>query len=107
MPPIPRRLLTSTAVVRVPVEGYGGAYAEPRTIAHVCWQPEQPVRATATQVGAPCTGTLFVDAVFSEGTFAIPAGSLVSVDGDTECCVQSCAALPSPQNVHHWEVVLA
>lgn len=107
MPPIPRRLLTSKASVRVPVPGFGGTYAEAREISHVCWQPEQPLRRTDHQAGAPCKGTLFIDAVLSEGAFEIPAGSLVSVDGDTECCVQECAALPSPKNVHHWEVTLA
>ncbi|NGM17723.1 minor capsid protein [Eggerthellaceae bacterium zg-893] len=107
MPPIPLRLLASTAVVRTPAPGFGGTYSEPREIRHVCWQPAQPARQTAHQIGAPCKGTLFIDAALSEGAFEVPAGSLVSVDGDAECCVQECAALPSPADVHHWEVALA
>lgn len=107
-PPIPRRLLASTARVRVPLPGaaYGGEYGEHREIAGVCLQGADSLRPTDYQLRDTTTGVLFVDAVNSRGAFAVPAGSLVSVDGGPESCVAECREYAEGRRVHHWELVL-
>lgn len=105
-PPIPRRLLTSTAVVRTRVEGgYGGEFEAPRTIRGVCYQPVDAARRTDWQIRDAPTGVLFVPSA-SPGAFAIPPGSMVSVDGGPESCVGTCDELSVGGRVHHWEVEL-
>ena len=43
----------------------------------------------------------------TEGAFAIPAGSLVSVDGSPPVAATSCVPrLDGMGRVHHWEVAL-
>lgn len=109
MIPIPKWLLTSTATVRTPREGvYGGEYNDPVEIGRVCYQGAAALRRTGYQLQAPVKGVLFIDPRASVGAFEIPAGSLVSVDGEvSEAAVQECAPVPSAANLHHWEVTLA
>ena len=110
MTPIPRRLLGSTALVRVPKDGeYGGEFEEPVEIGHVRLQPAHGVRMESYRFTDPNpVGLLFVDAKNSEGAFEIPVGSLVSVDGADWASVRTVAAYPDfYRNVHHWEVELA
>ncbi|MBQ9042311.1 MAG: hypothetical protein IJ111_05790 [Eggerthellaceae bacterium] len=109
MIPLPKWLLTSTATVRVPAKSgvYGGEYAEPVTIGRVCFQGAASIKATAYQLQAPVKGVLFIDPNVSEGAFEIPAGALVSVDGEvSEATVHECIPVPSAANLHHWEVTL-
>lgn len=109
MMPLPRRLLRSTAKVKVPKEGspYGGQYEEPVTIERVCFEAAASIRRTDYQLQAPLKGTLYIDPKVSEGAFAIPAGSLVSVDGEvSDAIVHECQPIPSLANLHHWEVLL-
>ncbi len=108
MIPLPRRLLTSTAEVRVPrAGGYGGEYEEPVAVRHVRFVPKADLRPTAYQLQSPVKGTLYVDAHWSEGAFEIPAGSLVSVDGEeSPSCAHECRELSAGGAVHHWEVDL-
>ena len=48
-----------------------------------------------------------MDAVSTEGAFAVPAGSLVSVDGSPPVAATSCVPCPDGMGrVHHWEVAL-
>ncbi len=107
--PIPKRLLTSSASVRTPKEGalYGGEYNDPVTIGRVCFQGEAGIRRTDYQLQAPVKGVLFIDPNVSVNAFAIPAGSLVSIDGEqSEATVHECNPVPSAANLHHWEVTL-
>ena len=107
--PIPRRLMQSTATVRVPKNDspYGGEFEEPVTIEYVAFEASASIRRTDYQLEAPLKGTLFIDPKTSIGAFAIPAGSLVSVDSEiSEATVHDCQAIPSLANLHHWEVFL-
>lgn len=110
MIPLPRRLLRSTATVKVPKEGtpYGGIYEEPVTIERVYFEPTASIRRTDYQLQAPLKGTLYIDPKVSVGAFEIPAGALVSVDGEvSDATVHECLPIPSAAHVHHWEVTLA
>lgn len=109
MMPIPRRLLTQEATVRIPKEGgYGGEYQEPTRISCVRFEPCLSVSASAYQLQAPAKGTLFIDATNSEPAMEVPAGSLVSVDGEvSEACVKECCPIREAGRVHHWELVLS
>ncbi len=107
--PIPRRLMRSTATVRVPKSDspYGGVFEEPVTIEHVAFEASDSIRRTDYQLEAPLRGILYIDPITSVGAFAIPAGSLVSVDGEvSEATVHDCQPTPSLKNLHHWEVLL-
>ena len=108
MIPLPKWLMTSTATVRVPKGGmYGGEYEEPVTVERVCFQGEAAVRRADYQLQAPMRGVLFVDPSVSIGAFEIPAGSLVSIDGEeSEATVHECVPVPSAASLHHWEVTL-
>lgn len=108
-PPIPRRMLPSSCTVREPLDdgGFGGRYGEERAMRFVRFEPSDEVRATEYQLRDGPKGTLFVDARSTEGAFAIPAGSLVSVDGSPPVAATSCAPCPDGMGrVHHWEVAL-
>lgn len=106
--PIPRLLLPSSATVRVRIAdgGMGGRYEEPVVLRHVRFEPEDGAENLSWQLRGGAKGTLFVDAVNTEGAFAIPAGSLVSVDGSPESAVARCEEARSFDRVHHWEVAL-
>ncbi|MCB6760063.1 minor capsid protein [Adlercreutzia equolifaciens] len=109
MIPLPRRMLRQTATVRVPKDGpYGGEYEEAQTIERVWFDASATIRQTDYQLQAPVRGTLFIDPNTSAGAFAIPAGSLVSVDGEvSEATVHECSPIKDGRGrVHHWEVVL-
>lgn len=106
--PIPRRLLPSNASVRVRIAdgGMGGRYEEPVELRHVRFEPQDAAENLSWQLRSGTKGTLFVDAASTEGAFAIPAGSLVSVDGGPEAAVTGCEELRCFGRVHHWEVAL-
>lgn len=109
MIPLPRRMLQQTAIVRVPKDTpYGGEYEEPKTIDHVWFDASATIRRTDYQLEAPVKGTLFIDPKVSVGAFEIPAGSLVSVDGEvSEAAVHDCSTIKDNMGkVHHWEIVL-
>lgn len=109
MIPLPRRMLRQSASVRVPKDGaYGGEYEDAVTIGRVWFDATAPIRQTDYQLQAPVRGTLFVDPNVSVGAFAIPAGSLVSIDGEaSEATVHECSPVKDGRGrIHHWEVVL-
>ena len=107
--PIPLSLLPDTALVKVPAEGdYGGEYAPDATISHVRFDSTSALRVSEYVSDDGAQGVLYVDAANSGGAFAIPEGSLVSVDGGKTWM----AALSVSEYmcfggaVHHWEVEL-
>lgn len=109
MIPLPRRMLRQTAEVRVPKDGpYGGEYEEAKTIDHVWFDASASIRQTEYQLQAPVKGLLFIDPKVSSGAFAIPAGSLVTIDGEVSgATVHECSPIKDGRGrVHHWEVVL-
>lgn len=108
-PPIPRRMLPSSCTVREPLDdgGFGGRYGEERSMRFVRFESSDDVRATEYQLRDGPKGTLFIDSVSTEGAFAVPAGSLVSVDGSPPVAATSCVPCPDGMGrVHHWEVAL-
>jgi hypothetical protein len=100
--------MTSTATVKTPKEGgYGGEYNEPVTIAGVCFDRTASLMVTDYQLQAPVKGVLFIDPHVSKGAFEIPAGSLVSVDGEvSDATVHECEPVYGWGGLHHWECVL-
>lgn len=107
---IPKRYLPHTVQVQVPKDsdGFGGQYEEPQTIAHVRVEPLWTLRATQYQLQDGAHGILFVDAVNSEGAFEIPAGSLVTLEGEpSPANVLACHPFIGADEVHHWEVELS
>ena len=108
MVPIPKRLLPSRAEVRVPEEEDGRqGFSDKRLLLGVRYEQRASVRATDYQLQDATTGLLFNDAVNTAGAMELPSGSLVSVDGATECCVASCTRYVDERgHVHHWEVEL-
>lgn len=108
MVPIPKRLLPSRAEVRAPEEEGGRqGFSDKRLLLGVRYEQRASVRATDYQLQDATTGLLFIDAVNTAGAMELPAGSLVSVDGATECCVASCTRYVDERgHVHHWEVEL-
>lgn len=103
---IPSRLLTSSAEVRVPADGdYGGEYAsEAATIDGVMYVASSSLDRSQTTLTDGAAGVLFVDALHSSGAFAVPVGSLVSIDGAPEVSAVSVREFRVGDDVHHWEV---
>ena len=108
MMPIPKRLLPSRAAARILTEDGGRqGFSPPVELLGVRYEQRASVRATDYQLQDATTGLLFIDAVNTAGAMELPAGSLVSVDGATECCVASCTRYVDERGrVHHWEVEL-
>lgn len=107
---IPKRLLSQSVTVRLPVAGgYGGECADPVYIEHVRFEAAAATSQTAYQLQAPIRGTLFIDAVNSSPAMELPAGTMVLLDGETaECTVRECQTLLDGRGrVHHWEATLA
>ena len=81
IPPIPISVRTSSVQVRKPVESdFGGEYGEPETIENVRFEGVSAMVRDEYRLVDGAKGLLWVDAT-SKGAFAIPEGSLVSVDG--------------------------
>lgn len=88
-------------------DGGRQGFSEPVRLDGVRYEQKASVRATDYQLQDATTGPLFIDAVNTAGAMELPAGSLVSVDGATECCVASCTRYVDERgHVHHWEVEL-
>lgn len=107
MLPIPRRLLTQTAKVRIPVKGgFGGECEEPITIEHVRFEASASISQSEYQLQAPIRGMLFIDARNSSPARELPAGTMVSIDGElSEATVHDCQTILDDRgNVHHWEI---
>jgi hypothetical protein len=103
---IPRWLMRSTAEVRVPADGdYAGEYEDvAMVISGVLYESGSRLDGTDTVLTDGESGTLFVDAVNSSGAFAIPVGSLVSIDGAPEVSVVAVNEYRIGGEVHHWEI---
>ncbi|MBQ9001538.1 MAG: minor capsid protein [Eggerthellaceae bacterium] len=100
--PIPRRLLADDMRVCVP-DGRGG-FAAPVEVSGVCFQGGQSVSGDAHRAADAGGGTVFVDAVNSEGAFEVPAGSRVEIGG-ASLYVRECKRLRGFNGrIHHWEL---
>lgn len=109
MIPIPKRILTQTATVRIPVEGgFGGECTDPIEIKYVRFESKADISQNDYQLQAPVRGLLFIDAINSEPAIELPAGTMVSVDGEiSEATVHSCVPCRDGLGrIHHWEIEL-
>ena len=106
LPPVPPYLLPDDMEVRVPVEGErGGCFAEPVAIGHVRFIDQAEVRLGAYVFEEGSKGLVVVDARNSEGAFAVPVGSLLSINGDPEVAVVKSVPYRTYRGaVHHWEL---
>lgn len=102
---IPKRLLPDTMTVEVPdtVAAYGGHYLEAVTIEHVRFERAEQISKRDYALADGATGRIFVDAVNSEGAFAVPIGSRVTI-GTNRMTVLACHRLVGFSGIHHWEL---
>ncbi|MDN0068609.1 putative minor capsid protein [Collinsella ihumii] len=101
--PIPRRLLPDDMLVFLPAEGDGRG--ESRLVRHVRFERSQETVADAHRSADAGRGTVFVDAVNSEGAFEVPAGSRVLVGAGPSMMVRACRRCRVVRGqVHHWEL---
>ncbi len=100
--PIPKRLLPHDINVRVP-DGKGG-FNEPVTVRHVAVQMAQSVCDDEHRSAAAGSGTVFLDAMNSDGAFDVPAGSRVELQGHSYYVTESAKFETVQGQVHHWEL---
>lgn len=106
---MPKNLLPHTVTVRVPkdTDGYGGQYEEPVTIEHVRVEPLYGTRLTDYQRQSGVSGIVYIDAVNSSPAMEVPAGSLVTLEGEpSPSNVFACHPIVGTGRVHHWELEL-
>lgn len=100
--PIPRRFLPDSMDVSVP-DGRGG-FAAPVTVSGVRLCYVQSASVDAHRSADAGGGTVFVDAVNSEGAFEVPVGSRVEIGG-VSYFVNKCKRLGGFRGrIHHWEL---
>ena len=90
-------------LVYLPAEG--GGRGEGRLVRHVRFERSEGVVGDAHRSADAGHGTVFVDAVSSEGAFEVPAGSRVLVGAGPSMlgrACKRCCVVRGP--VHHWEL---
>lgn len=102
---IPAGWLTSDMEWRAPLPG-GEGYAEPEATLHVRLELARPRSVREWSQGDAVSGTVFVDAVNSEGDVP-PRDSLVSVDGGPEMVVREVRPYYVRGELHHTELAVA
>ena len=100
--PIPRRLLSDTAIVRIP-DGDGG-YENGRTIVGVRYERKQSVVDEPHRSADAGSGTVYIDAVNSAGAFEIPPGSRIEIRGLSFYVAAVKACETAAGRIHHWEL---
>lgn len=107
---IPTRLLPLTVEVQAPdddAQGQG-AYLAPVAVGHVRLDRSEGLTNSDAVMTDGTAGTLYIDAVNSEGAFDIPTGSRVRLEGETRWhgVGQVRRFETFDGAVHHWEVTL-
>lgn len=97
-----RSLLPDSMDVYVP-DGSGG-FAGPVRVSRVRFDEEQSASDDAHRSADAGKGTVFVDAVLSDGAFEIPAGSRIEIGGRSYYVVKVRRRCGKWGRVHHWEV---
>ena len=101
--PIPRRLLPDDMLVFLP-DG-GGGRGESRLVRHVRFERSEECVADAHRSADAGRGTVFVDAMDSEGAFEVPAGARVLIGSGPSMLVKACGRCCAVRGqVHHWEL---
>jgi hypothetical protein len=117
LPPIPERILRSTALVKVctAVDGYQNqTYGLQYTVHHVHLQPEEHIMKTVGDTQIQLTGILFVDLRHSSPALDWRAllkqahdigGDMRVIIRDVEYTVISADGLrDDTDTLHHWEI---
>lgn len=101
--PIPRRLLPDDMLVFLPAEG--GGRGESRLVRHVRFERAEGVVSDTHRSADAGHGTVFVDAVNSEGALEVPAGARVLIGAGPSMLVRACRRCCVVRGqVHHWEL---
>lgn len=101
--PIPRRLLPDDMIVQL--VGADGSRGESRLVRHVRFERSEETVDDAHRSADAGRGTVYVDAVSSEGAFEVPAGSRVLVGAGPSMLVRACRRCCVVRGqVHHWEL---
>lgn len=101
---IPHRLLPDTCVVRERLED--GRYGVGRAIRHVRFERAQATSTDEHRWADAGCGTLFIDAVSSQGAFEVRAGSRVEIGGQSYLVASVKRFEGARGRVHHWELDL-
>ena len=106
--PIPKKLLSETVAIKVPVEDdYGIAWSdEAQELRCVRIERSEALLSKGYILSDGCKAVMYVDAVNSTGLREFPTGSLVQV-GDDWLNARSVTAQGVGGVIHHWEVELA
>ena len=97
--PIPRRMLPDSMEV---LDGCEVVAA----VGHVRLELDSSLGEDAYGARAVASGTVFMDALHSEGAFEVPVGTHVVVRG-MRLLVAGCRAFEAMSgNVHHWELAV-
>lgn len=99
--PIPRSLLGSSCVVYPPLAC--GGFGEGREICPVRFERVHEAVDDAHRADA-VRGTVYVDAVMSEGAYEVAAGSRIVVDGASLLVARVRRFEGAWGRVHHWEL---
>jgi len=105
MKPIPLCLLPDTIRVQKALEAdYRGEFGKAKTVRNVRFESAENLVNNSYIFSDGSNGLIYIDAVNSEGAFAIPVGSKVTLKGQT-CFVVKCVPVEGVfGRVHHYEV---
>ena len=103
LPQIPARLLPDDAVVRIPG---GDGFADGVALKHVRFDRMQSVSDDGHRSADAGAGTVFVDAVNTDGAFEVPAGSRIDIEGRSYLVAEAKRFEGHHGRVHHWELVV-
>lgn len=102
---IPRRLLPDDMLVWV--DAADGERGEARLVRHVRFERMQKESGDAHRSADAGGGTVFIDAVNSQGAFEVPVGARVLIGAGPSMHVAECRRCCVFRGVvHHWELTL-
>lgn len=104
--PIPLCVLPHTMTVWEPDSSsdYDGKYLAPTTVESVRFEYKEALNPKQYQLAENAKGRIWVDAVNSEGAYAISRGAKVKVNSE-EMKVLTCAPYETFNGrLHHWEL---
>lgn len=99
--PIPCSLLGTSCAVREPLPD--GDYGEAREIAHVRFERLHEAVDDAHRAD-DVLGTVYIDAVMSEGAYEVAAGSRIEIEGASLLVARVRRIEGTWGRVHHWEL---
>lgn len=103
--PIPRGYLPDTCTVRR--RQSDGTFGDAQVIGHVRFDYVQSASSDAHRFADAGSGTLFLDAVNSDGAFELTVGDRVDIDGHSYFVSKVKRFRGLNGRMHHWEVELS